>query len=312
MRSAAIILERPGSLRVGPVSLKSVEARDVVVDVEWSGISSGTERLLWSGQMPAFPGMGYPLVPGYETVGQVSGRGPDASLPIGSRVFVPGSKSFSDVRSLFGGAASRLIVDESRCVLLSGGDGEQATLLALAATAHHIAPVGLPQPELIVGHGALGRLLARLVILSGAPPPVVWEQDSRRKAGAVGYEVVDPAEDDRRDYKSVCDVSGSSEILDSLVQRLAPGGEVVLAGFYNKPVSFAFAPAFMREVRVRVAAQWQPADLTSVAAMVAEGRLSLDGIITHRAFASAAADAYAQAFEDLDCLKMCLDWRSFS
>jgi bacteriochlorophyllide a dehydrogenase len=43
----------------------------VVVDVEWSGISTGTERLLFTGRMPPSPGMGYPLVPGYESVGRV-------------------------------------------------------------------------------------------------------------------------------------------------------------------------------------------------------------------------------------------------
>ena len=48
---------------------------DVVVEMEWSGISTGTERLLWTGQMPSFPGMGYPLVPGYEGVGRISGAG---------------------------------------------------------------------------------------------------------------------------------------------------------------------------------------------------------------------------------------------
>ena len=41
---------------------------EIVVDVEFSGISTGTERLLWDGRMPPFPGMGYPLVPGYESV----------------------------------------------------------------------------------------------------------------------------------------------------------------------------------------------------------------------------------------------------
>jgi 3-hydroxyethyl bacteriochlorophyllide a dehydrogenase len=46
-------------------------ADDVVVKSTWSGISAGTEKLLFEGRMPAFPGMGYPLVPGYETVGRV-------------------------------------------------------------------------------------------------------------------------------------------------------------------------------------------------------------------------------------------------
>ncbi len=31
---------------------------DLIVDVGLSGISTGTERLLYSGTMPTFPGMG--------------------------------------------------------------------------------------------------------------------------------------------------------------------------------------------------------------------------------------------------------------
>ena len=45
--------------------------RDLEVAVSFSGISTGTERLLWEGTMPPFPGLSYPLVPGYETVGTI-------------------------------------------------------------------------------------------------------------------------------------------------------------------------------------------------------------------------------------------------
>ena len=37
-------------------------------------------------------------------------------------------------------------------------------------------------------------------------------------------------------------------------------------------------------------------------------KLSLGGLITHRAPFSNAADAYATAFTDPTCLKMLLDW----
>ncbi len=57
----------------------------------------------------------------------------------------------------------------------------------------------------------------------------------------------------------------------------------MLAGFYSEPLSFAFPPAFMREARIRVAAEWQRADLVAVKQLVESGRLSLDGLITHRA-----------------------------
>ena len=107
-------------------------------------------------------------------------------------------------------------------------------------------------------------------------------------------------------------MSGDAALLDTLIARLAPGGEVVLAGFYDAPLSFVFAPAFMREARIRVAAQWQPADLLAVRDLAEAGALSLDGLITHRHDALAADAAYRTAFGDPACLKMILDWRNCS
>jgi 3-hydroxyethyl bacteriochlorophyllide a dehydrogenase len=155
----------------------------------------------------------------------------------------------------------------------------------------------------------LGRLLARIAVLAGATP-VVWERNPARAAGAVGYAVIDPATDTRRDYRAIYDVSGDSTILDALVARLGFAGEIVLAGFYTDPLSFVFPPAFMREARFRIAAQWQPADLAGVRDPIESGRLSLDGLITHRLPAADAAGAYHTAFSDPACLKMILDWRS--
>jgi 3-hydroxyethyl bacteriochlorophyllide a dehydrogenase len=187
--------------------------------------------------------------------------------------------------------------------------GETGVLLALAATAYHAtcAP-GTVQPDLIIGHGVLGRVLARLAVVAGASP-VVWETNAQRREGAEGYAVVDPSEDTRRNYKVICDVSGDSSILDTLIARMAPGGEIVLAGFYDEPLSFTFPPAFMREARIRIAAQWQLADLHAVRDLTESGRLSLDGLITHRALADDADAAYRTAFSDPRCLKMILDWR---
>jgi 3-hydroxyethyl bacteriochlorophyllide a dehydrogenase len=311
----AVLLRRPESLELARLSLTPPGPADVVVEVAFSGISTGTERLLWTGRMPPFPGMGYPLVPGYESVGEVIEAGPSSGRRVGEQVFVPGARCFEPldgepVRGLFGGAARRLVVPGARVVPVEQGLQEQAVLLALAATARHAtAAPGAEQPDLIIGHGVLGRLLARIAIALGAPPPVVWETNAARRDGAAGYRVLDPDDDSRRDYRCICDVSGDPRILDTLIGRLAAGGEVVLAGFYSDALSFAFPPAFMKEARIRVAAEWQQPDLVSVTGLLAAGRLSLDGLITHRRAATAADDAYRTAFEDPACLKMVLDWR---
>ena len=312
MNALAVVLQKPEHLVLSRLGLTAPEAGDVVVDIRWSGISTGTERLLWSGRMPPFPGMGYPLVPGYESVGVVREAGPESGRREGEFVFVPGARCFGDVRGLFGGAASRVVVPGERVVPVDGELRENAVLLALAATAWHaIAGAGPPGPvpELIIGHGVLGRLLARLAVMLGDGPVTVWEKDPARADGALGYRVLDPDADERRDYRVICDVSGDASLLDELIARLAPGGEIVLAGFYHEPVSFSFPPAFMREARLRIAAEWRPDDMTAVRDLVASGGLSLDGLITHRHPAGEAAAAYRTAFGDPACLKMILDWK---
>jgi 3-hydroxyethyl bacteriochlorophyllide a dehydrogenase len=258
--------------------------------------------------------MGYPLVPGYESVGRVVHAGPKSGFVGGESVYVPGARCFGEIRGLFGGSASRLVVSGEKAVPVSDALGEKAVLLALAATAYHSVSGGgrrdpIVPPDLIVGHGVLGRLLARLTVLAGYPAPVVWETNPRRVGGAEGYPVVDPKDDDRRNYTAIYDVSGDASLLDTLVMRLAPGGEIVLAGFYTQPLSFMFAPAFMREATIRCAAEWNKPDLLSERWLIETGHLSLDGLITHRAEADRAPGAYPVAFDDADCLKMVLDWR---
>ena len=117
-----------------------------------------------------FPGMGYPLVPGYESVGRVVAAG-RAVGPRGRRhaSSCPGANCFGDVRGLFGGAASRLVVPGARAMPVDEALGEQARA---AGAGRHRLPRGVRRrparpvvpPDLIVGHGVLGRLLARLTV----------------------------------------------------------------------------------------------------------------------------------------------------
>ncbi|MHA7872241.1 MAG: hypothetical protein ACX939_07825, partial [Hyphococcus sp.] len=71
LSAQAVVFAGAKRLDLQDLELTEPADNDIVVDVEWSGVSTGTERLLWSGEMPPFPGMAYPLVPGYESVGRV-------------------------------------------------------------------------------------------------------------------------------------------------------------------------------------------------------------------------------------------------
>jgi 3-hydroxyethyl bacteriochlorophyllide a dehydrogenase len=307
MDALAVILEAPERLSLRPLALNPLAAGDVRVEIDWSGISSGTEKLLWTGRMPEFPGMGYPLVPGYESVGRIVDAGVDARSRIGEWVFVPGANCYAAARGLFGGTARSVILPAARAIPVPEAIGRNGILIALAATAHHAIEIG-GVPELVIGHGILGRLIARIATATGGDRPVVWETNPTRRDG-FDYPVIDPAEDERRDYAAICDASGAADVLDIAFGRLAKRGEVVLAGFYDR-LSFAFPPAFMREARVRIAAEFTPDDVASVVELLNIGLLDLDGLISHSRPAAEAEQAYPQAFTDPDCLKMVLDWRN--
>ena len=58
MNCTSVILEAPKTISLGELNLPDPGPDEMVVDIQYSGISTGTEKLFWSGQMPPFPGMG--------------------------------------------------------------------------------------------------------------------------------------------------------------------------------------------------------------------------------------------------------------
>lgn len=310
MNATAVLLSGPKELGLESLELQAPEEGDVVVQISHSGISTGTEKLFWTGEMPPFPGMGYPLVPGYEAAGEILEVRGQSTFKVGDRVFVPGANCFAEAKGLFGGASNVIVTPASRITKIDPTLKAEGALLALAATARHaLAGLDKDLPDLIVGHGVLGRLLARLTLAAGGAVPTVWEIDPQRMEAHGSYPVITPDDDPRRDYNCIYDASGNGDLLNELVGRIAKGGEIVLAGFYAAPLSFAFPPAFMKEARFRIAAEWNSDDMVATRALIEAGHLSLDKLITDTRDARAAPEAYAQAFEDSACLKMILDWR---
>ena len=55
MKTSAIVLERPEHIVLNTLELAPCGANDVLIEVDYSGISTGTEKLLFNGRMPAFP-----------------------------------------------------------------------------------------------------------------------------------------------------------------------------------------------------------------------------------------------------------------
>lgn len=310
MDATAIVFDRPGMLSVKQLALTSRQAGDVVAETLLSGISTGTEKMLFDGSMPPFPGLNYPLVPGYESVARVVDAGPESGRHPGQLVFIPGASCFEGAAGLFGATAERLIVPGPRTIPIEPHMAEDAVLLALAATAHRAVRRSATSVDMVIGHGVLGRLIARIAVALGQTPPQVLETNAHRRTGADGYHVIDPASGaDRAPCACIIDASGDPAALDGAITNLTRGGTLVLAGFYGERVDFAFPPAFMREISVLLSSEFRAEDTQAVLDLVRRGSLSLKGLITHHATPEEADSAYRTAFGDPDCLKMVIDWR---
>lgn len=305
MNTQAVVVSEPGRLGLESVTLDEAGPDDVVVDVRWSGVSAGTERMLCSGSMPHFPGMGYPLVPGYESVGRITKAGAASGRSVGDWVFVPGASCYGPVRGLFGASARRLVTHGRRVVPI-GSLGSDGCLLALAATAYRALNHGAA--DLVVGHGALGRLLALVNQARYGRWPEVWEPRAERRDPAAPYSLVEPGATELTSAERVVDASGDPRIVDQVVPVLARGGEIVLAGFYGPPVQFEYPSAFIKEITIRISAEFAPDDLLAVTGLATSGALDLSGIVTHEASPSRVKDAYETAFTDPQCMKLILDW----
>jgi len=309
MYATAVVFERPGEVAIRRLALHAPGPGDVVVETVASGVSTGTEKMLYQGTMPRFPGLSYPLVPGYETVGRVIQAGAESGHRVGAMVFVPGASCYADAAGLFGASASTLVVPGARVFEIGSALQDNGVLLALAATAHHAVRRAQGPVGLVVGHGVLGRLIARMVMALDFAAPTVWETAAARRTGATGYHVMSTGEDGDTRYGTAIDASGDATAIDSIITRLRKPAELILAGFYGERVGYAFAPAFMRELTLSIAAEFRPDDVSAVIRLVETGRLSLDGLLTHRSTPDQASSAYATAFNDLGCLKMVIDWR---
>ena len=197
----------------------------------------------------------------------------------------------------------------NRLIKVDSSLSQNATLFALAATARHaIAGFSSSLPDLIVGHGVLGRLLARLTIAAGGRPPTVWEVSDDRMGGSQGYHVIKPDQDEKSNYGTIFEASGDPSLVNTLIGRIQKGGEIVLTGFYPKDINFAFPQAFMKEMRMRVAAEFNADDIRATRSLIDSGSLSLEGLISHVEMVRNARKAYDKAFNDNGCLKMILNW----
>jgi 2-desacetyl-2-hydroxyethyl bacteriochlorophyllide A dehydrogenase len=151
-----------------------------------------------------------------------------------------------------GGLADEVIVDRRDVMTLPPGTGLDVGALveptAVALHAAHLAGLhgdAPPDRVLVVGAGSIGLALVTIVRAHGARVDLVARHPAQREAGerlGAGFAIADR-------YDVVLDCAGSQSSLDEAIDRVAPGGTVVVPGTWFDPVHVGVAMS-MKEVRL--------------------------------------------------------------
>jgi threonine dehydrogenase-like Zn-dependent dehydrogenase len=276
----------------------------VVVRTLCSGISSGTERLVFRGDVPedvalddtinALSGtFRYPFRYGYACVGQVEGQD--------GLVF-----AFHPHQDVFTAATSDLIC-------LPAVPPAAATLFPLVETALQItldAEAGYRDRIVILGAGVVGLLTALLLKASGRRPLCVEPLEWRRGlAGRLGVTAVAPEEFGQEEVPLVIEASGNTEAPARALDLLAHEGTLlVVSWFGSKPVELPLGGVFHRRrltirstqvstIPARMSATWTVARRRAEAAALLP-ELPLAELCTHVFPFAKAAEAFRAVDEN--------------
>ncbi len=314
MKTQAVVITEPGRVELQDVSLRPATPNDVIVQTAYTSISAGTERMLLSGQMP-HPMLQLPVVPGYETVGRVVEVGAKAPAELLHQwVYIGGAHCYEDVNPAWGGQSAMLITGADRVIPLGDVPPQHGVLLALAATALHGVNVLAPSPDdrvLVLGQGPVGQLASRL-LRKRAGFVASADRAASRLEKAVGDVVVNVDNTPLTDaldqpVNAIIEATGSMAALASALPLLAPGGTILLLGYYQQ-LDLPYMPLFLKEARLLTAKEWSAGDLTRCRDMMASGELDVRPLLTHELPVAQVAHGYDLALNDLDCLKIVFEW----
>src|ERR1700749_2187579 len=232
----------PRSVEIRGLPHPRPAAGEVLVRTLSSGISGGTERLVYRGEIPAdlalddtIDALGgtfsYPFAYGYACVGEVAESG--------QRVF-----AFHPHQDVFTARAGELVP-------LPAVDPAAATLFPLVETALQVtldAGNGYRDRVIVLGAGVLGLLTSLLLQRAGGRPLIAEPQEWRRAvASSAGVSAVAPAELLKEEVPLVIDASGNPDAPAMALGMLAHEGPLLIASWFGpKPVVLPLGGAFHR------------------------------------------------------------------
>ncbi len=342
MKTRQAVVAEPFKTAVREVELPAPAPNQILVQTEVSAISAGTELAVYTGthqwlKDPNLPDWKFPFKPGYSAAGTVAAVGSDVKdWKPGDRVSYPGNHASAELLTL-GHERGRL------WRLPSNLGFEKAAVACIARYgmgASIRAGLTLGRSAAVLGLGVIGQFALRCLMAAGANPvigidAVAMRRDAALAAGA--DRVIDPSGGEARAQLSqflgqrgaeiVADATGVPDAIPTAMSLACDAGQVIVVGsprgkakdvnFYDDlhrryiEVSGAHGNMLFEPAHTRLAGAWDIDKAQKwLLAVLASGRLSLNGLITHRIEPAQLGEAYEGLLKKKDeYLGVVVKWR---
>jgi 2-desacetyl-2-hydroxyethyl bacteriochlorophyllide A dehydrogenase len=332
MRAPAVVFPEPKRLEIREMDFQPVGADQVGIRTAFSGVSQGTERWALTGRYGHYDrdySAYYPCSPGYQAAGAVEEIGSGVrDLEVGDHVFAPSTR-FTDPDHKYPGPcqashSAYLVVDRALVTKIAPEvDLAGASLYHMAGVSRHgVRLTGIHEGDLVVviGLGMIGQMSAQAARRVGARViatdlitarvEAAAKHSADRAVDANAESLEDVVREESSDGADVViDTTGDHRMFDRCLGLIRREGRITLQGYYPEPIEIDFHPTHMQRPTVTFPCGWDDEFNEELAGDMANGKIAIEPLITHRIPFRDAHEAYELVVAHPErSLGMVLDW----
>ena len=334
-KAKAIVFERPRKAVVKEIRLAGVDEETIVVKTKYSSISSGTEMKVYQGITGSLDGaLWYPLVPGYEEVGEVVCVGKNVKgFKVGDRVMANEVRHYPDCCSAWGGQCGYAVKNpktspapQDACAKIPENVSYQEAVVACLAC---VAKKGMDKARidkgdtvLVIGMGNIGLSDIQLAGIYGAGKVIAMDIRESRLNLAKKYTdyLIDSSqkrpEDSLKEMNNgkladvVIECSGNGRVVSELYKYVRQGGRIHLQGDYPEPIIItSYFHWFGLDATVSFTCASKKGDKEAILKLISEGRFDAKSLYSKEYFVDDAPKAYQDLEKNrYDILKILFKW----
>ena len=330
MKAKAVVFAAKNKIEIQELTLDELADDEVMMDVEYSAISPGTERWCLTGQFHYGCECDYsfPLVPGYQHAGRVTEVGKNVtSLKPGDRVFASGTR-LKEVPSYNWGGHCSIGINRDFTIMKLPDNVSliDASFMIVAQVGYNGGsrpPVEPGDLAVVIGDGLIGQFVAQTLRARGAYVIVAGKGDAERLEYARKYScdmTIDTAKEDLKaavakiapeGAKIAVEAIGLPENTAIATDILAHSGHYVLNGFYPVEHRVDLNPLSLKEITVHNPASSTLPRMDKTLELIERKKLNVNSLITHQIKFPDAPKAYEDLLLNRKefSLGIAIDWR---